>query len=96
MDPSAIGSAQWSEIGSLLTNLWVVVLLIVLFATNMLIGHNFLPSLVASHHLPPTVQRTRPVFYALALACFGLALFFLSRVVDIAGVLRAFWPDYWI
>ena len=96
MEPSAIGSAQWREIGDLLTSLWVVVLLIVLFATNVLIGHNFIPSLVASSHLPRSTQKTRPAFYALAILSFALALFFLSRVVDLAGVLRDFWPDYWI
>ncbi len=96
MDPSAVGSAQWREIGDLLTNLWVVVVLIVLFATNMLIGHNFIPSLVSSEHLPRSVQKTRPAFYALAIISFGLAMFFMSRVVDFAGVLHDFWPDYWI
>jgi hypothetical protein len=42
------------------------------------------------------VQKTRPAFYALAILAFALAMFFLSRVVDLAGVLRDFWPDYWI
>ncbi len=96
LEPSAIGSAQWREIGDLLTSLWVVVLLIVVFAANILIGHNFIPSLVASSHLPRSVQKTRPAFYALAILAFALAMFFLSRVVDLAGVLRDFWPDYWI
>lgn len=96
MDPSAIGSAEWVEIGELLTNLWVVVLLIIVFATNMLIGHNGVPSLVASQHLPRIWQKTRPVFYAMAIASFGLAIFFLGRVVDMADVLRQFWADYWI
>ena len=96
MDPASIGSTEWSEIGSLLTNLWVVVLFIVLVATNMLLGHNFIPSLVASRHVPDSLQKVRPAFYLLALVCFGLALFFLARVVDDAGVLRRFWADYWI
>ena len=96
MDPSALSNAEWREIGALLTNLWVVVLLIVLFAANMLIGHNGVPSLVASQHLPRTWQRVRPVFYAMAIVSFGLAIFFLGRVVDLAGVLRQFWADYWI
>jgi hypothetical protein len=36
------------------------------------------------------------VFYLLALACMGIALFFFAEVVDYAGVLRRFWADYWI
>ena len=96
MDPSAITSPLWDDIGKLLISLWAVVLLIVLFATNMLIGHNFLPSLLATRDVPQSFQKTRPAFYALALICFGGAMYFLSRVVDFAGVLRGFWADYWI
>ena len=96
MDPATIGSSEWSSIGSLLTNLWIVVLFIVLFATNMLLGHNFIPSLLASGDIPQSAQKTRPIFYLLAIVCFGLALFFLAVVVDDAGVLRRFWADYWI
>ena len=96
MDPAALGSPEWSEIGKLLTNLWLVVLFVVLFATNMLFGHNLIPSLVATRDIPDNLQKTRPVFYALALVCFALALFFLSQVVDDSGVIRRFWADYWI
>jgi len=96
VDPAAIGSSEWRELGKMLTSLWVVVLFVVLFATNMLLGHNAIPSLVASGHIPNTWQRTRPALYALAVTSFGVAMFFLYRVVDMAGVLRDFWADYWI
>ena len=96
MDPSPIGLDEWREIGRLLTQLWLVVMFIVLFATNMLLGHNFIPSLHASQHVPEIAQKSRPLFYGLAVVCFGVAIFFLSRVVDDAGVLRNFWSDYWI
>ena len=96
MDPAPINSIVWGELGSMLSSLWLVVIFIVLFATNMLLGHNLIPSLVASRHLPDKLQTTRPIFYVLALASFGVAMFFLSQVVDSAGVLRLFWADYWI
>ena len=96
MDPASIGTPQWTEISSLLIDLWVVVLFVILVAANMLLGHNFIPSLVASGHLPEKVQKTRAAFYGLALIFFGLAIFFLARVVDRASVLRDFWADYWI
>jgi len=96
MDPTALGPNEWRELGRLLTNLWLVVLFIVLFASSMIVGHNFIPSFVASEHIPRVWQKTRPVFYAGAILCFLLALFFLARVVDYAGVLRSFWADYWI
>ena len=96
MDPGPIGYDQWSEISSLLVNLWLVVISVVLFAANMLIGHNSIPSLTASGHVPARVGKTRPLFYALSLLFFGLAVYFLVRVIDRADVLRDFWPDYWI
>ena len=96
MDPAAIGSSEWREIDKMLTNLWIVVLFIICFATNMLLGHNLIPSFVASRHIPETWQKTRPAFYGLAIISFALAVFFVYRVVDLAGVLRAFWADYWI
>ena len=96
MDPSPISSAQWTEIGQLLTSLWLMVAFIVLFAASMLIGHNSIPSLLATQHLPQSARKLTPVFYGFAVVSFGLAMFFLSRAVDSAGVLRGFWPDYWI
>ena len=80
----------------MLTSLWAVVAFIIIFATNMILGHNLIPSMVASRHIPDTWQKTRPAFYALAIISFALAIFFVYRVVDLAGVLRDFWPDYWI
>lgn len=96
MNPVELGNAEWSDIGSLLTNLWIVVIFIVLFATNMLLGHNFIPSLVASQHIPRSFQKARPVFYVLAIVFFALAAFFLFQVIDQASVLGRFWEDYWI
>ena len=96
MDPAALGPFEWSEIGKLLVSLWMVVLFIVLFAANMIVGHNFLPSFVMSGHLPNYWQRARIAFYTFAIICFALAMFFLARVVELAGILRNFWPNYYI
>jgi len=96
MDPAPLGPAQWDEIGRMLSSLWIVVLLVVLSATNILLGHNMLSSLVATEHVPASLQKVRPVLYALGIASFAMALFFLTKVVDFAGVFRDFWPDYWI
>ena len=96
MDPSPVGASEWSEIGSLLTNLWIVVFLIVTFAGNMIVGHSMLPSLLATRDVPDVAERSRPIFYALAVISLGLALFFLARAVGDAGVLGDIWSDYWI
>ena len=84
MDPAHLGPAEWAEIGKLVTNLWFMVGMIVLFATNMLIGHVFVPSLVASRHLPDSCSRVRGVFYALAIISFAVFVFFLIRAIDVA------------
>jgi hypothetical protein len=96
MDPGHLGTLEWSEIGEMLTNLWITVLLVVLFATSMLIGHNAIPSLVASGHIQKSWQKVRVVTYSLAIIFFGLAVFFFVQVVTLAQVLRRFWADYWI
>lgn len=94
MDPAAIDAQIWSEIGSLLRNLWLVVLFVILFAANMLIGHNFIPSFYASGHISNTWQKARLIFYAGAIISILLAVYFLIQVIDRAGVLRDFWPVY--
>ncbi len=96
IDPVAIGTASWSELGSLLRSLWLAVLFIVLFASNMILGHIMIPSFVMSGHIPGSLSKARPILYALAIICFALAMFFITRAIDFAGVLRNFWPDYWI
>ena len=96
MDPAPISPASWSEIGKMLSTLWIVVVFIILFAANWILGHNFIPSFVASEHIPRSWQKARVLFYGAAVVSFGLALFFFIRVVGFAGVLQDFWPDYWI
>ena len=96
MNPTALTNFEWTEIGRMLTTLWVVVIFIVLFASNMLLGHNFIPSLVASQHIPDSFQKVRPVLYGLAIIFFGLAVFFMIQVINLAGVLDRIWADYWI
>ena len=96
MDPMTLGPSEWSEISKLLVNLWLAVLFVVIFATNMLLGHNIIPSLVAAGDVPHVVNRIRPLFYAVAIACFAAAVFFIVQVVGYAGVLRRIYESYWI
>lgn len=96
LDPGFIGPASWSELSSLLRSIGLAVLFVVLFASNMLIGHNMIPSFIGSHHIGPQWGRVRPVLYAFAIVCFVLAIFFIGRAANFAGVLRDFWPSYWI
>ena len=96
MDPATLANAEWTDIGKLLTYLWIVVGLIVVFATNMIIGHIFIPSLVASHHIPPYVERTRVLFYAAGAIALALALFLMVQVIGLSDVLARFYDSYFI
>ena len=97
MDPEAIGLGTWSEIGKTLTNLWLVVLFTILFAGNLLVAHNLVPSFVMSKHIPAYARKADVAFYLLAIVALALALFFLARVVGLAnGTLRLFWDNFWI
>ena len=96
MDPAPIGAASWSEIGKMLSTLWIVVVFIVMFAANIILGHNLIPSFVESEHIPRSWQKARVLFYGAAAASLGVAVFLFMRVVEFGGVLEKFWADYWI
>ncbi|HAC17038.1 MAG TPA: hypothetical protein DCF78_00470 [Dehalococcoidia bacterium] len=96
LDPGFISPASWQELGNLQRSLGLAVLFIVLFASNMLIGHNMIPSFIESRHIAASWGRIRPVLYGFAIIFFALAVFFVQRATVYAGVLRDFWPDYWI
>ena len=96
MDPSALSGGEWIEINNLVSSLWLMVGLILFFVTNLMIGLVFIPTLVASYHVPAKAHKTRPVFYLIALASFAGAVALFARVVDIAGLLENLYPTYWI
>ena len=96
MDPASLGNYEWTEIGKLLINLWVIVVLVVSFAGNMIVGHIFIPSLVASHHIPAVSQRARPAFYALAVVSIAAAFYVLYLVIGLSDVIDRVYADYWI
>ena len=96
MDPSALSGGEWIEINNLVSSLWLMMGLILFFVTNLIVGLVFVPTLVASYHIPPKAHKARPVFYALALASFAGAVALFVRVVDLAGLLENVYPTYWI
>ncbi|MBM3944439.1 MAG: hypothetical protein FJ317_02985 [SAR202 cluster bacterium] len=96
MEPSAITSANWADLGHLLSTLWGVVALIVFFAANLLIGHVWMPSFIRSGHIPASLNKMRPMFYLVAIASFTGAMVLLGFVAKHAGVLREIFESYWI
>tara|TARA_B110000014_G_C19617326_1_gene326498 strand:+ start:101 stop:391 length:291 start_codon:yes stop_codon:yes gene_type:complete len=96
MDPNSLGINEWQQISKLLLSLWMTVIFIIIFAANMLLAHNIIPSLVESKHIPLTLGKIRRPLYLLAIISFAIALFFFSGVIRNAGFLKTFYPDYWI
>ena len=94
---SYINSAIWADIKIFTQNIKFFVLFIIIFAANMLVGHNAIPSLVKSHHLPASVSKLRPPIYVVALISFVAAMYFV--ITAFAGgleAIRAIYPDFWI
>jgi len=96
MDPASLANSEWTDITNLLTNLWLVVGLVVFLATNVMIGHIFIPSLVSSNHIPVVTRKARPVFYGLAVTSFGVLVYLSIRIISQASVLERIWDRYWI
>ena len=97
IDPNYINSAVWADIKIFTQNIKFFVLFIIIFAANMLVGHNAIPSLVKSHHLPASVSKLRPPIYVVALISFVAAMYFV--ITAFAGgleAIRAIYPDFWI
>ena len=97
IDPNYINSAIWADIKIFTQNIKFFVLFIIIFAANMLVGHNAIPSLVKSHHLPASVSKLRPPIYVVALISFVAVMYFV--ITAFAGgleAIRAIYPDFWI
>ena len=97
IDPNYISAAVWADIKIFTHNMKFFVLFIIIFAGNMLIGHNAIPSLVKSRHLPASLSKLRPPIYLFAVVSFVAAIYFV--VTAFAGgldAIRAIYPDFWI
>ena len=97
MDPATLTNAEWTGIANMLTNLWVMLLLIVIIGSLYLVAHVGIPSLVASHHLPRSAQRLRVPLYVHDLFI-GVALYayFVGAAIGESGVLGDIFDTYWI
>ena len=96
MDPNSLGITEWQQVSKLLLSLWMTVIFVIIFAANMLLAHNVIPSLVESKHIPLSWEKIRRPLYIVAIISFVVALFFFSGVIRNASFLKTFWPDYWI
>ena len=96
MAPTPITSAQWAQIGLMLTNLWIVVAFVFSASATLLLAHAIIPSLVITAHLPESFSRLRVVFYLLGFLSILAGSFFMWNVIGYSEVISTFYPDYWI
>ena len=97
IDPNYISAAVWADIKIFTHNIQFFVLFMIIFAANMLIGHNAIPSLVKSRHLPASLSKLRPPLYLVAAVSFAAAIYFVITAFS-GGLdaIRAIYPDFWI
>lgn len=95
-DPIATGSAQWSDIGQLLHNLWFYVGFVVAFGVTMLTAHAIIPSLISSGHIHRSAGLLRVSLTVAAMVFFAYALTVLSMAVNLAYVLESIYDRFWI
>ena len=96
MDPATLSNAEWTGIANMLTNLWVMLLLIICIGTLYLVVHVGIPSLVASHHLPQSAQRLRLPLYVLLFIGMALYAYFVAAAIGESSVLGDIFDTYWI
>ena len=63
IDPKPLASADWQQVTSTLIYLWAFVFFMGGVASNFLIAHALIPSLITTRHISPRLQVLRPVFY---------------------------------
>ncbi|MCY4529896.1 MAG: hypothetical protein OXD46_12795 [Chloroflexi bacterium] len=96
MDPATLSNAEWTGIANMLTNLWVMLLLIICIGTLYLATHVGIPSLVASHPLPQSAQRLRLPLYVLMFVGMALYAYFVAAAIGESSVLGDIFDTYWI
>ena len=90
-DPKALTSVDWHNIHLFLQWFWIYFPLIVTFAVTMLTAHAFIPSAVATGHLPPTASRLKLPLTAFALAIAAAAIVILIFGINQTLDVRNFW-----
>ena len=96
MDPAFLTNFEWTELGKTITLLWVFLLLIVLFAANLILAHVFIPSLVSTGHLPERILRLRNPLYGVAILFFGVAMYVIALASDRAHIVEDIWPRWYL
>ena len=97
MDPNYISVAAWQHVSTFVTNIWLFVICMVIFASNMLIGHNAIPSLIKSQHISSSLNKVRVPFYGVSVVAFVAAIYFvLPAFQGGRAAIKLIYPEFWI
>ena len=96
MEPAYVSSDIWHGLSTMLRFFWLYLLLIVGFASNFLIAHAIIPSLVDSDQLPIRIARLRPLFYLGAFSILAIAVVVIGFGISSAGVVGEIYGRWWI
>ena len=95
-DPKALTSANWHDIHMWLQWLWIYVPLVFTFVFTMLIAHAFIPSLVATKHLPANANRLRLPLTGFAAIVLVAAVVMMVLVINSTLDVGKFYDRWWI
>ncbi len=97
MDPNYISLEAWQHVSTFVTYIWLFVLSMVIFAANMLIGHNAIPSLIKSQHIPSSLNKARVPFYGVSIVAFVAAVIFVLLAFQGGrAAIKLIYPEFWI
>ena len=92
MDPKALTTSDWHSIHLFLQWFWIYLPLIATFAISMLISFAFIPSAVATGHLPPNAAKLRiPLLFIAAASLAGAIVMLILGITQTLDV-RNIWP----
>jgi len=97
MDPSFIGTGEWSRIFGLVHVLWLLPLGMIGFALFLLVGQAVLPSLVGTGDLSPSRGRMlRRAALAVSMTSLLLLVGIVITFVDRMDIIEEIYPRWWI
>ena len=96
-DPNALTSADWVNLSTWLTLLWIFFPLVITFAFCMMIAHAFIPSGVATGDYPPVFGYLRIPLTIIGVICIVIALvLFISAAFFTPLMFNNFWDRFFV
>jgi hypothetical protein len=97
VDPKALGTAEWQQIAVSVNQFWFFAACLVIAALSFALAHATIPSLLTSRELSARASLARPVLYVISAIALVLAVVFIYRGVNMAGmIIREVYPRWLI